>query len=155
MCIRDSPSFSELLDLRAQPPSYTFTFTFTFMTCSQKEAIVYHQWYYTLSWMILLKKRELLCILFSILQATFIFKPWRRQETTSAKNVRTLLQQEFFQNGTKNCYGIGIYQTRISNFIETMTFVFQFHPSSRSKVDANEQKLSWVCVQDVSLTTAE
>ena len=34
------------------------------MTCSQKEAIVYHEWYYSLSWMILLKKRELLCILF-------------------------------------------------------------------------------------------
>ena len=38
-----------------------------------------------------------MCILFSILQATFIFKPWRRQETTSAKNVRTLLQKAFFQ----------------------------------------------------------
>jgi len=47
--------------------------------------------------MIWLKKRELLCILFSILQATVIFKPWRRQETTSAKNARTLLQKEFFQ----------------------------------------------------------
>ena len=99
-------------------------FTFTFMTCSQKEAIVYHEWYYSLSWMILLKKRELLCILFSILQATLLCKPRRRQETTSAKNVRTLLQKEFFQNGTKNCYGIGIYQTRISNFIETITLFF-------------------------------
>ena len=114
------------------------------------DIIIYHA-----IWMILLKKRELLCILFSILQATLLFKPRRRQETTSAKNVRTLLQKEFFQNGTKNCYGIGIYQTRISNFNETMTFVFQFHPSSRSKVDANEQKSSWACVQDVSSTTAE
>ena len=89
-----------------------------------------------------------MCILFSILQATFIFKPWRRQETTSAKNVRTLLQKEFFQNETKNCYDVGIYQTRISNLIETMTVVF--HPSSRSKVGANEEKSSWACVQDVS-----
>jgi len=98
--------------------------------------------------MILLKKRELLCICFPILQATFIFKPWRRQETTSAKNVRTLLLKEFFQNETKNCYDVGIYQTRIINFIETMTVVF--HPSSRSKVGANEEKSSWACVQDVS-----
>ena len=103
----------------------------------------------------IIEKEGALVYSLSILQATFIFKPWRRQETTSAKNVRTLLQKEFFQNGTKNCYGIGIYQTRISNFIETMTFVFQFHPSSRSKVDANEQKSSWACVQDVSSMTAE
>jgi len=96
-----------------------------------------------------------LCFLFLILQAIFICKPWRRQETTSAKNVRTLLQKESFQNGTKNCYGIGMYQTRINNFIETMTFVLKFHPSSRAKVDANEKKSSWACVQDVSSMTAE
>jgi len=107
--------------------------------------------------MILLKKRELLCILFSILQATLLFKPRRRQETTSAKNVRTLLQKESFQNGTKNCCGIGTYQTRISN-LKNRDFFFFFHPSSQSKVDANvfeNQKLSWACVQDVSSKTAE
>ena len=96
-----------------------------------------------------------MCILFSILQATLLFKPRRRQETTSAKNVRTLLQKESFQNGTKNCCGIGIYQTRISNF---KTVIFFSHPSSQSKVDANvfeNQKLSWACVQDVSSKTAE
>ena len=120
---------------------------------AKKKAIVYHECYYNLSWMILLKKRELLCVLFSILQATFIFKPWRRQETTSAKNVRTLLQKEFFQTKTKNCYDIGIYQTRIRNLIETMTVVF--HPSSRSKGGTEEEKSSWACVQDVSQTTAE
>ena len=102
-------------------PHLHFTF-FTFTTCSQKEAIVHHEWYYCLSWMIALKKRELLCILFSILQATLLFKPQRRQETTSAKNVRTLLQKESFQNGTKNCCGIGIYQTRISNFKTVIFF---------------------------------
>ena len=136
--------------------SLLLTFTFTLMTCSQKEAIVYHEWYYSLSWMILLKKRELLCILFSILQATLPIKPRRRQETTSAKNVRTLLQKESFQNRTKNCCGIGIYQTRISNF-KTVIFFF-FHPSSQSKVDANvfeNKKTSRACVQDVSSKTAE
>jgi len=71
----------------------------------------------------IIEKEGALVYSLSILQATFIFKPWRRQETTSAKNVRTFLQKEFFQNGTKNCYGNGMYQTRISNFIETMTFV--------------------------------
>ena len=101
------------------------------MTCSQKEAIVYHEWYYSLSWMILLKKRELLCILFSILQATLLFKPRRRQETTSAKNVRTLLQKESFQNGTKNCCGIGIYQTRISNFKNRDFFFSILHHSRK------------------------
>jgi hypothetical protein len=58
------------------------------------------------------------------------------------------LAERILPNGTKNCYGIGMYQTRISNLIETMTVVF--HPSSRSKVGANEEKSSWACVQDVS-----
>ena len=96
----------------------------------------------------IIEKEGALVYSLSILQVTFIFKPWRRQETTSAKNVRTLLQKELFQNETKNCYDIGIYQTRISHLIETMTVVF--HPSSRSKVGANEEKSSWACVQDVS-----
>ena len=49
----------------------------------------------------IIEKEGALVYSLSILQATFIFKPWRRQETTSAKNARTLLQKEFFQNETK------------------------------------------------------
>jgi len=61
------------------------------------------------------KEGALVYTLFNI-TGNITFKPRRRQETTSAKNVRTLLQKESFQNGTKSCCGIGIYQTRISNF---------------------------------------